>query len=341
MSGQIEQLNQEDIVADNTEKQTVIDLFAVELDATKNDVVPEDIQAIVNDIMEDPQQPPEQEDQEKIGNLLKEWEIAKAVSQAIDLVLSIFSWSKKKAGLDDFKKYSIDFTTLSDSDLDDRIDRLQNKIKQSWLSVHQKLRFTYAFSRAKDEKLSRENPQSTPFEKLARNIQVGDVILMNKDKKSSWWIIDWIKSKAANEWLQETSNSIRTHSVIVTKVSGDNIEITHATVPVVKSEDLESYLKNYEAVDLCTLQQPPESRQKAIDYAYSLLWKPYDATSATKQALIGDNEKDDKYNCGELVADSLVAANPIKFQNLENKTFPSDFLFNNYLQPSYMTTIVS
>jgi len=72
MSGQIEQLNQEEIVAGSVEKQTVIDLFAVELDATKSDIVPEDIQAIVSDIMEDPEQPPEQEDQEKIGNLLKE-----------------------------------------------------------------------------------------------------------------------------------------------------------------------------------------------------------------------------------------------------------------------------
>ncbi len=131
----------------------------------------------------------------------------------------------------------------------------------------------------------------------------------------------------------------------MTKVSGNDIEITHASgrsedKKVIK-EDLFAYTKKYKAMDICVLQQPPESRTKSIEHAYSLLGKDYDNKSATKQAILGANNGDDAYNCGELVADSLLAANPVKFQDLENKTFPSDFLLNTYILPSYMTTIVS
>ena len=321
-------------------KKTGLDLFAIEHDLNKSTIVPKELEWLVNDVIQDPPKPPENQDQEKIGELLKKGKIADALTKAVDLISSILFGSKKKAGLDQFKKYSIDFSTMTDTKLQEQIDRLQSKIKQSWLSVNQKLRFAYSLSRAKDEKNKRENKDITPFEALAKNIQPWDVLLMNKDGDSSW-IVDGIKSKVANDWLQITSNSIWTHTVIVTKVSGNDIEITHATVPVVKKESLKSYLETYKAVDICVLQQPPESRTKSIEHAYSLLDKPYDNTSATKQALLWANNGDDAYNCGELVADSLLAANPVKFQDLENKTFPSDFLLNNYILPSYMTTIVS
>lgn len=321
---------------ENAEKQSVIDLFSVELDATKNDIVPEELETVIDAIMQDPQQPPEQEDQEKIGDLLKEWKITKAITKALDMVFWIFAGSKKKAGLEDFEKYTVDYTTMSDEKLGETIDRLQNKVKQPWLSVHQKLRFTYAFSRAKDEKLHRENANISPFDTLAKNIQPGDVLLMNKDSTERN-----VTSKISNEWLQQTSNSIRTHIVIVTEVSWNDIEITHATTPVVKTDNLETYLKTYTAVDICTLQQPPASRQKSIDYAHSLIGKPYDNKSAAKQALIWSNTRDDAYNCGELVAESLYNANPTTFDGVKEKTFPSDFLMSNYLQPAYMTTIVS
>jgi uncharacterized protein YycO len=104
---------------------------------------------------------------------------------------------------------------------------------------------------------------------------------------------------------------------------------------------LEAYLKRYKAIDIGVLQQPVDSRQKSIAYANSLLGKPYDSMSAAKQALLGSNTQDESYNCGELVADALVHGNPVQFQDLQSKTFPSDFLFNRYLEPSYMTTIVS
>gem|GEM_PF-1827371 len=55
----------------DVETQSVIDLFAIELDTNKNLIVPEELKDIVDDVMQDPQQPPEQEDQEKIGDMLK------------------------------------------------------------------------------------------------------------------------------------------------------------------------------------------------------------------------------------------------------------------------------
>jgi len=321
-----------------------LDLFAIEHDINKNTIVPKELQLLVNDIIQDPPKPPETQDQEKIGELLKKWKIASALTTAVDLVSKILFGSKKKAGLDDFKKYNVDFDKMDETQLQEQIDRLQSKVKQSWLSVNQRLRFAYTLSRAKDAKIKKEQPAMKPFEALAQNIQVGDVLLMNKDGDSSG-IVDGLKSKVANDWLQITSNSIWTHTVMVTKVSGNDIEITHASwrnedMKVVK-EDLHAYTKKYKAMDICVLQQPPESRAKSVEYAYSLLGKPYDQKSATKQALLGKNTKDDAYNCGELVADSLLAANPLKFKDLENKTFPSDFLLNNYILPSYMTTIVS
>lgn len=323
-------------------KQNVLDLFAIEHDLNKSSIVPKELEWLVNDVIQDAPKPPENQEQEKIGELLKKGKIAEALTQALDLVSSILFGSKKKAGLDDFKKYSVDFDKMDDTQLQEQIDRLQAKVKQSWLSVNQKLRFAYALSRAKDAKIKKEKSDTKSFDALAQNIQAGDVLLMNKDADTSG-IVDGLKSKVANDGLQLTSNSIWTHTVIVTKVSGNNIEITHASGKAMKvvKEDLQSYLEWYTATDICVLQQPPESRQKSIDVAYSLLDKPYDNKSATKQALLGVNNHDDAYNCGELVADSLLAANPVKFQDLENKTFPSDFLLNNYILPSYMTTIVS
>ncbi len=345
----IEQLNIPEVHPDVVdEKKTGLDLFAIEHDVNKNTIVPEKLQLLVNDIMQDPPKPPETQEQEKIGELLKKGKIADALTQAVELVSSILFGSKKKTGLDDFKKYNIDFDKMDDTQLQEQIDRLQSKVKQSWLSVNQKLRFAYSLSRAKDAKIKKENPESKPFDALAKNIQVGDVLLMNKDGKWETFkdmLVDNTIGKVASEWLQLTSNSIRTHTVIVTKVSGNDIEITHASGrsedKKVLKEDLFAYTKKYKAMDICVLQQPPESRTKSIEHAYSLLDKPYDNTSATKQALLWANNGDDAYNCGELVADSLLAANPVKFQELENKTFPSDFLVNTYILPSYMTTIVA
>jgi len=320
-----------------------IDIFSIEADATKNNIVPAVLKDVVNNIMQDPQQPPEKPYQDKIGELINQWKVAYALSQTIALVSDIFSSSKNKAGLDNFKKYTVDFSKMSNEELHSHMDWLQSRISQLWLSVNQKLRFSYLYSIAKNEKISRKSPSDNAFEIFAKNVQLWDVLLMNKDSKWWSWFVDWIELKLANEWLQIVSNSIRTHVVLVTNIVATNIEITHASwrAGMVLKEDLESYLKSYEAVDLCTLQQPLDSVQKSIDYAYSLIGKPYDKKAAAKQALTGKNDQNNIYNCGELVADSLVAANPIKFGNLESKTFPSDFLFNNYLQPSYMTTIFS
>jgi len=329
-------------------QETVLDLFAIEYDKNKNDIVPEKLQSLVNDIMQDPPKPPENHDQEKIGDLLKKGKIGEALTQTIDLISSILFKSKKKSGLDTFKKYNMDYTNIPDTPLQEQINWLQSKVKKSWISINKKLRFTYALSRAKDEKNKREKTDISPFEALAKNIQAGDILLMNKDGKSETFtdlLVDNTVGKIATGGLQIASNSIWTHTVMVTKVSGNSIEITHASgrkedMKVLK-EDLYTYTKKYTAMDICVLQQPPESRQKSIDYAYSLLGESYDNKSATKQAVLGKNEKDNAYNCGELVADSLLAANPVIFQELENKTFPSDFLVNNYILPSYMTTIVS
>ncbi len=319
-----------------------IGMFSLESDTVKNSIIPPALKNVVNDIMQDPQQPPEKPHQDKIGELLHQWKIAHALSQTISLVSEIFTSPKKTAGLDNFKKYTIDFNNLSDEELTSHMQWLQSRMTQDWLSVNQKLRFSYLSSLAKNEKMSRKFPNETVFETFAKNAQLGDVLLMNKDSKGSSWFVDGIELKLANEWLQVVSNSMRTHVVLITNIVDTTIEITHSSwrAGMVLKEDLESYLKYYKAVDLCLLQQPIDSVQKSIDYAYSLIGKPYDNKAAIKQA-IAENNQNDVYNCGELVADSLVAANPVIFQNLEHKTFPSDFLFNTYLQPSYMTTIYS
>jgi hypothetical protein len=213
-------------------------------------------------------------------------------------------------------------------------------MRDTWLSVNQKVRFCYALSRAKDEQVERENPNMTVFEKLWHNIQAWDVLLMNKDGKEQWFDI---KNKISTDWLQIASNSPRTHTVLVTKVEWKSIEITHAswTAKKVLSEDLQSYVQSYKATDICVLQQPQASRDKSIAYAKEQIWAKYDSVAAVTQALGKANNKNNKYNCGELVWDSLTTAHPQQFENLEWKTYPADFLVSDYLLPSYMTTIYS
>lgn len=325
---------------DNNGEDVTNDLFALEEWGLDTAEVPAELEWLVNDILQDPPKPPEKQQQETIRWLIKQGKVWEALTQTMDLLISIFFGSKEEAWLEDFQKYTIEYSELSDEDLQDKINRLSYKIRNGWISVNQRVRFCYALSRAKDEKLERENPDITVFEKLWRNIKKGDVLLMNKDAKEQWFNIE---DKLSNEWLQTVSSSPRTHTVLVTKIEWDSIEITHASWSAKKvvTQDLSRYLQFYKATDICVLQQPQESRQKSVEYAKSLVWAEYDDRAAVYQALWKENKQDDKYNCGELVGDSLLAANSTRFEDLEQKTYPSDFLISSYLMPSYMTTIYS
>jgi hypothetical protein len=129
---EVEQLTVPEIQPDIVDHQeTILDLFAIEYDKNKNDIVPEKLQSLVNDIMQDPPKPPENHDQEKIGDLLKKGKIGEALTQTIDLISSILFGSKKKSGLDTFKKYNIDYTKIHDTQLQEQINWFQSKIKQS------------------------------------------------------------------------------------------------------------------------------------------------------------------------------------------------------------------
>jgi len=325
----------------DVETQSVIDLFAIELDTNKNLIVPEELKDIVDDVMQDPQQPPEQEDQEKIGDMLKKWKISEAVSKALDMIFSIFAGSKKKAWLEDFKKYTTDYSSMTQEKLDETINWLQNRVKQSWLSIHQKLRFTYAFSRAKDEKTTRENPQSTSLEKLSKNIRPGDVLLINK------WVVEWIWAKAI-ESIQGGNEF--THVMIVKEIkSNGEIIIIHSTTDKgvdgrsgVQESSLQHYIQKYKNIDILSLAPEDTYRDKLLQSVEDKLWYDYSKKQAA-EAVLGDLIPSDSnaVTCVTLITESLIDAYPEQFTDLAKARLPKNLMDTLHLTPTYLTNMKS
>jgi len=335
------------------EAATTTASFSVETEVLEEDVVAHMKKVIdIDAIMEDPDEPPEVIEQKKVGELLKEWKISEALQRWFDILISALIGKKKEIGLNHFKKYLIadenDGKKIEDmtaKELQQSIDRLNNKLGSGALSVSQKLRFTYSLSKILDEKTKREtNKQMTPEQLLAANIKPWDILLANKNK------IESTKNLLATKAIQYAQDDAWTHVMIVESIDPDGtVHIIHSTTDKgsngkdgVQRWTLNDYIKKYNGGDVLALSLDSGYRQSFLKNIQERLWYGYGHDDITRAATNSPIDKDPStVSCVTLATDSFMQIDPQQFSNLQNAHFPKDIVSSLHFTPSYMTTIMS
>ena len=247
---------------------------------------------------------------------------------------------------------NLDLDNKSIRELSSMIDEFEAQIEKTW-DIKKDLKLTYILSEIKNKKLLKEDPNLDKKELLQKNLEIGDVILLNKkvDKLDIW-------SKALKAYDKKYETDF-THSAII--IATDPVKIRHSTTFTqkkvgkghVEEVDLYSYLKQSwtKSFDLLALRPDENTKQKILEFSKSNLWKEYDNNAALWWWLFWIDsmwakarwwlkrnktwEKDDMYNCVEIIAQAL------EHDKLDNITHPNEFLeYMNIFQPTYMTTIV-
>ncbi len=251
---------------------------------------------------------------------------------------------------EDIKNLDLDNKTIGE--LSSMIDEFETQIEKTW-DIKKDLKLAYILSEIKNKKLLKEDPNLDKKELLQKNLEIGDVILLNKkvDKLDIW-------SKALKAYDKKYDTDF-THSAII--IATDPIKIRHSTTFTqkkvgkghVEEVDLYSYLKQSwtKSFDLLALRPDENTKQKILEFSESNLWKEYDNNAALWWWLFWIDstwpkarwwlkrnktwEKDDMYNCVEIIAQALDQ------DKLKDITHPNEFLeYMNIFQPTYMTTIV-
>jgi hypothetical protein len=188
-------------------------------------------------------------------------------------------------------------------------------------------------------------------ELLKKNLEVWDVILLNKKvvKKDIW-------TKLLEAYDADYDTDFWHVAIII---QTDPLKIRHSTTFVsdggenwwVEDTLLGSYFERCECLwyDLLALRPPKDIKDKILEFSERNLWKAYDSNAAIWWGLYWiDGEwnkaikwfernlwdKDDSYNCVEIIAQALDQ------DKLKDITHPNEFLeYMHIFVPVYMTTI--
>ena len=279
-----------------------------------------------------------------------------AIKEIFNILWRLFkinntTWFSEFSNLSgDIRNLDLDNKTIEE--LSSMIKEFEAQIEKTW-DIKKDLKLTYILSEIKNKKLLKEDPNLDKKELLQKNLEIGDVILLNKkvDKLDIW-------SKALKAYDKKYETDF-THSAII--IATDPVKIRHSTTFTqkkvgkghVEEVDLYSYLKQSwtKSFDLLALRPDENTKQKILEFSESNLWKEYDNNAALWWWLFWIDsmwakarwwlkrnktwEKDDMYNCVEIIAQAL------EHDKLDNITHPNEFLeYMNIFQPTYMTTIV-
>lgn len=279
-----------------------------------------------------------------------------AIKEIFNILWRLFkinntTWFSEFSNLSgDIRNLDLDNKTIEE--LSSMIKEFEAQIEKTW-DIKKDLKLTYILSEIKNKKLLKEDPNLDKKELLQKNLEIGDVILLNKkvDKLDIW-------SKALKAYDKKYDTDF-THSAII--IATDPIKIRHSTTFTqkkvgkghVEEVDLYSYLKQSwtKSFDLLALRPDENTKQKILEFSESNLWKEYDNNAALWWWLFWIDsawpkarwwlrknktwEKDDMYNCVEIIAQALDQ------DKLKDITHPNEFLeYMNIFQPTYMTTIV-
>ena len=279
-----------------------------------------------------------------------------AIKEIFNILWRLFkinntTWFSEFSNLSGYIR-NLDLDNKTIEELSSMIKEFEAQIEKTW-DIKKDLKLTYILSEIKNKKLLKEDPNLDKKELLQKNLEIGDVILLNKkvDKLDIW-------SKALKAYDKKYETDF-THSAII--IATDPVKIRHSTTFTqkkvgkghVEEVDLYSYLKQSwtKSFDLLALRPDENTKQKILEFSKSNLWKEYDNNAALWWWLFWIDsmwakarwwlkrnktwEKDDMYNCVEIIAQAL------EHDKLDNITHPNEFLeYMNIFQPTYMTTIV-
>lgn len=277
---------------------------------------------------------------------------------AIKEIFSILWRLMKKNDKHGFSEYLniIDLSVLENKDKDELNDILsffESKI-ESTSCIKKDLKFTYILSRIKDQLLEKEDWIIDKKILLSKNLKKWDVILLNKVGKKDPW------SKLLKEYDTNYETDFVHSAIIISEDWAEPIMIRHSTTFTAKKSGkwhveevwLFDYLQNSSTkfCDLLSLRPDENTKTKILNFSKENLWKEYDNNAAlwwwirwidsiwaSARWWIKRNktwEKDDMYNCVEIVAQALDQ------EKLKDITHPNEFLeYMDIFQPAYMTTI--
>ena len=179
-------------------------------------------------------------------------------------------------------------------------------------NIECRLAITYMKSRIFDEKLKFLNWNLNANELLKKNLKVWDVILLNK-KNAPFDI--WTK---ALKIFDDKYLTDFTHALIFIWFDGDwNILVRHSTTATekfnkigVENTMLDSYIfdkdrSGAEWYDIVVLRPDASILQSLLELSEDKIGSWYDNLSALRQWLWLPNTFNDKYNCVELVTQSI------------------------------------
>lgn len=344
------------ITLELNQEYTKIDLINLE-NTFNNNNEKKEIPAELNQIFEkidkseafDPDKEPE------LRDYIQKWERFGAIKEIFKILWRFLKgssetwfWEFKDLG-EEIKKLDLDSKTSND--LVSLIEEFENKISKTG-DIKKDLKLTYILSAIKDKKILKDKPDATKKELLQENLEIWDVILLNKKMKKR---DTWAKALKAYDWKYETDFI---HSAII--ISKDPIKIRHSTTFTaqkswkwhVEEVNLFDYLKKSwtESFDLLSLRPDESTKQKILEFSEKNLNKEYDNNAALWWAIrwidwdwnsawswLNKNKtwkKDDSFNCVEIIAQSL------DHEKLQNITQPNEFLeYMDMFQPTYMTSM--
>ncbi len=332
------------------------------LDVLADDVLDPELKKVFDKI-DGEQDAEDRQDQTftEVQQLVQEKKYVDAASKIIGWLSGIFFKDAEKTGLDKYENLDddIDFASLDDAQLQDYIHDMDAKINTT-SNYNKKLKYTYLLSLAKDYAYKKtkkiELEPSAPRQCLQHELQPGNILLLNKwDKVSA--SESGPAHKIATAGIQEATNSVWMHSVIVSKIENGIPYIIHSTGTIgvdgksgVDEVRLDTYLQWYTAADILVLSWVSTDTQTWLtktveDIRANQMGKEYDEGAAIAGLTGGLNNKvgikkedSSKVNCVEVLAETMAKVYTDFNATADIKT-PKDFLLQKNLKPTYLATL--
>ncbi len=229
--------------------------------------------------------------------------------------------------------------------------KLFEKMINNISDIKKKLKFAYLLSAVKNKFLEKKNLVTDAEELLKKNLEAGDIILLNKKvvKKDIW-------TKLLEAYDADYDTDFW-HAAIL--IQTDPLKIRHSTAFAWDGSKIwhveETLLSDYLArcnclwYDLLSLRPSKDIKDKILKFSEENLWKEYDSNAAIWWGLYWKDgawsdaiswfkknleEGDDYYNCVEIIVQALDQ------EKLKNITHPNEFLeYLTLFIPVYTTTI--
>lgn len=281
-----------------------------------------------------------QEDK-KLQQAIENKNIVGTLQWVFDIIIESIGSSPQEAFWFQHIEYSEYYTLLQSTihkltieELGQYIDHTKQEIENN-NDIHQKLLLTYINSLCLNETTLRSTEKKeklSNIQLMIPHIRPGDIMLINKSQKNL----------ADNLLLQYDTTPIEvSHAILISDVNyeAEEITISHSTgnkttwwAGVETRVSFKDYMKQFDKLWIAVVRPPQEVVHDLIINTDKKEGKKFDYSAVIKDKVI-KNKKNDKYNCVELIAQSLPIDKIPEYRS--QWTLPSDIL--KTFKPIYIT----